>query len=123
MFLIMCNTAIFAVSRVSTVPYTLSVTVGYALRYCRTQLLKRLFVFLVDVDSYEDGDGQALRDTLNRCALEIPRPKMETKQFVSAPFTRKINRERERERQCEIRAERALAQPEFLLHVSREQYE
>ena len=27
------------------------------------------YVFLSDVDSYEDGDGQALRDTLNRCEI------------------------------------------------------
>ena len=30
------------------------------------------YVFLSDVDSYEDGDGQALRDTLNRCDMEFP---------------------------------------------------
>ena len=30
------------------------------------------YVFLSDVDSYEDGDGQALRDTLNRCDMKFP---------------------------------------------------
>ena len=30
------------------------------------------YVFSTDVDSYEDGDGQALRDTLNRCDLKFP---------------------------------------------------
>ena len=29
------------------------------------------YVFLSDVDSYEDGDGQALRDTLNRCDMKF----------------------------------------------------
>ena len=27
------------------------------------------YVFSSDVDSYEDGDGQVLRDTLNRCEI------------------------------------------------------
>ena len=39
-------------------------------------LLNRLVnaksVFLSDVDSYEDGDGQTLRDTLNRCDMKFP---------------------------------------------------
>ena len=30
------------------------------------------YVFSSDVDSYEDGDGQALRDTLNRCDMKFP---------------------------------------------------
>ena len=30
------------------------------------------YVFSLDVDSYEDGDGQALRDTLNRCDMKFP---------------------------------------------------
>ena len=30
------------------------------------------YVFSSDVDSYEDGDGQALRDTLNRCDVKFP---------------------------------------------------
>ena len=29
------------------------------------------YVFSSDVDSYEDGDGQALRDTLNRCDMKF----------------------------------------------------
>ena len=27
------------------------------------------YVFSSDVDSYEDGDGKVLRDTLNRCEI------------------------------------------------------
>ena len=30
------------------------------------------YVFSSDVDSYEDGDGQALRDALNRCDMKFP---------------------------------------------------
>ena len=41
--------------------------------FCVDVLLNRFVnakdVFLSDVDSYEDGDGQVLRDTLNRCEI------------------------------------------------------
>ena len=44
--------------------------------FCVDVLLNRFvdakYVFLSDVDSYEDGDGQALRDTLNRCDMKFP---------------------------------------------------
>ena len=43
--------------------------------FCVDVLLNRFvdakYVFLSDVDSYEDGDGQALRDTLNRCDMKF----------------------------------------------------
>jgi len=32
-------------------------------------VLINLTLLSSDVDSYEDGDGQALRDTLNRCEI------------------------------------------------------
>ena len=41
--------------------------------FCVDVLLNRFinskYVFSPDVDSYEDGDGQALRDILNRCEI------------------------------------------------------
>ena len=41
--------------------------------FCVDVLLNRFidakYVFSSDVDSYEDGEGQALRDTLNRCEI------------------------------------------------------
>ena len=41
--------------------------------FCVNVLLNRFvnakYVFSSDVDSYEDGDGQVLRDTLNRCEI------------------------------------------------------
>ena len=44
--------------------------------FCVNVLLNRFvdakYVFSSDVDSYEDGDGQALRDTLNRCDMKFP---------------------------------------------------
>ena len=44
--------------------------------FCVDVLLNRFinakYVFSSDVDSYEDGDGQALRDTLNRCDMKFP---------------------------------------------------
>ena len=44
--------------------------------FCVNVLLNRFvdakYVFSSDVDSYEDGDGQALRDTLNRCEMKFP---------------------------------------------------
>ena len=43
--------------------------------FCVNVLLNRFvdakYVFSSDVDSYEDGDGQALRDTLNRCDMKF----------------------------------------------------
>lgn len=42
--------------------------------FCVNVLLNRFinakYVLSSDVDSYEDGDGQALRDTLNRCEIQ-----------------------------------------------------
>ena len=44
--------------------------------FCVDVLLNRFvnskYVFSSDVDSYEDGDGQVLRDTLNRCDMKFP---------------------------------------------------
>ena len=44
--------------------------------FCVDVLLNRFvnakYVFSSDVDSYEDGDGQALRDTLNRFEMKFP---------------------------------------------------
>ena len=42
--------------------------------FCVNVLLNRFinakYVFSLNVDSYEDDDGQALRDTLNRCEIQ-----------------------------------------------------
>ena len=44
--------------------------------FCVNVLLNRFvdakYVFSLDVDSYEDGVGQALRDTSNRCDMKFP---------------------------------------------------
>ena len=37
--------------------------------YLKSSCVHKSNCLSADVDSYEDGDGQALRDTLNRCEL------------------------------------------------------